>query len=137
MLIASSSTFHPHLDLGLSAVYPGFSDQQRCQCSTSFCSVTVSACTGVGRGSHKQSAIDNRVCDIKSLMWDEWSYPWLLLEMTILPLCQFRLQPISKWPPTEFRPNFFEVGPLKMFSLTYNEMNKTIKPWSPFPGHGS
>ena len=45
--------------------------------------------------------------------------------------------PISKWPPTEFRPHFSEVGPRQIMSLTSYEMNKTIKPWSPFHGHGS
>ena len=57
--------------------------------------------------------------------------------MTILPLSRFRLRPISKWPPTEFRPHFSEDGPRQILSLTSNEVNKTIKPWSPFHGHGS
>ena len=57
--------------------------------------------------------------------------------MPILQLCPFRLRPISKWPPTEFRPHFSEVAPLQILSLLSNEVNKTIKPWSPFHGHGS
>ena len=52
--------------------------------------------------------------------------------MTILPLCRFRLRSILKWPPTEFRLLFSKVGPRQNFSLTSNEVNKTIKP---FYGH--
>ena len=44
--------------------------------------------------------------------------------MTILQLYRFRL-------------HFSEVGPRQILSLTSNEVNKTIKPWSPFQGHGS
>ena len=55
--------------------------------------------------------------------------------MTILPLSRFWLRLMSKWPPTEFRPHFSEVGPRQIFSLTSNEVNKTIKPWSPLHGH--
>ena len=40
------------------------------------------------------------------------------------------------WPTTEFRPHFFEVGPRQIFSLTPNEVNKTIIPCCPFHGHG-
>ena len=51
--------------------------------------------------------------------------------MTFLPLCQFRLGPISKWLSKKFRPQFSGLGPLQIFSLTSNEVDKTIKPWSP------
>ena len=57
--------------------------------------------------------------------------------MTIFPLCRLRLRSISKWPPTEFRPHFSEVGPRQILSLTSNEVNKTMKRWSPFHVHGS
>ena len=65
------------------------------------------------------------------------SHYYISLEMTILSLCRFWLRPISKWPPTEIRRHFSKVGPRQFFSLTSNEVNKTIKPWSPFDGHRS
>ena len=57
--------------------------------------------------------------------------------MTILPLYRFQLQPILEWPRTEFRQHLSEVDPRQILSLTSNEVNKTVKPWSPFHGHGS
>ena len=39
--------------------------------------------------------------------------------------------------PTEFRPHFSEVGPRQIFSLTPNEVNKTIKLCSLLHGHGN
>ena len=73
----------------------------------------------------------------RSYSYIDVSHYYIGLEMIILPLRRFRLRPISKWPPTEFRPHFSEVGPRQILSLTSNEVNKTIKPCSPFYGHGS
>ena len=63
--------------------YPGSSAQQRSQCST-----RISAGAGVGCGSLLVILLfalknnGNSVFDIRSLMWDEWSYP----EGVILPI---------------------------------------------------
>ena len=75
----------------------------------------------------------------KWILWPKLSLNWRITllyqtgndNFTTLP------RPILKWPPTEFRPDFSEVGPRQIFTLTSNEMNKTIKPWSHFHGHGS
>ena len=55
--------------------YSGSSAQQRSQCST-----RISAGADVGCGSLKETG--NSVFDIRSLTWDEWSYP----EGVILPI---------------------------------------------------